>query len=137
MSTSIINVAAAVIVESGRILAARRRPGLHLEGFWEFPGGKIELGETPQQCLMRELCEEFGVSCRIGRYLGQSVYDYGEKRVCLVAYLVQIVDGALLPVDHDQILWLSPLDPPSLSWAPADVPLLAMAIDHLLSENSY
>lgn len=126
-----IDVAAAVIVADGKVLAARRRPGLHLAGYWEFPGGKIEAGESPQGCLQRELDEELGLSCLIGRYLGQSIYDYGDKRVCLVAYLASVVAGSLAPVDHDRILWLPAEELPALQWAPADVPLVELAIRHL------
>lgn len=136
MHPSILEVAAAVIVDQGRILAARRRVGLDLAGYWEFPGGKVEPGETRQQCLVRELFEEFGVSCSIGLYLGQSVFDYGTKIVRLHAYLVEVVDGAFTPVDHDQLLWLPPQQLSILRWAPADIPLLALVSAYLLAESS-
>ncbi len=126
-----IDVAAAVIIADGKVLTARRRPGLHLAGYWEFPGGKIEAGESPQGCLQRELDEELGLNCLIGQYLGQSIHDYGDKRVRLIAYLASVVAGSLAPVDHDRILWLSAEELPALQWAPADVPLVQLAIRHL------
>lgn len=134
MSQAAIDVAAAVIVAGDKVLAARRREGLHLAGFWEFPGGKIEPGETPRQCLVRELFEELGVWCRIGPYLGQSLFDYGEKQVRLLAYLAHVVDGELSPVDHDQLRWVASPELSLLRWAPADVPLLAMVADYLLGD---
>ncbi len=136
MKVSSVDVAAAVIVEAGKILAARRRPGLRLGGYWEFPGGKIEPGETPQQCLARELLEELGVTCRIGPYLGQSVYDYGESTIRLLAYRACRVGGTFTLTDHDQLLWLSPQQLPSLCWAPADIPLVATAIESLSAKIS-
>ena len=136
MNIGIVEVAAAVIVDQGRILAARRRTGLELAGYWEFPGGKVEPGETRQQCLIRELLEELGVSCRIGTYLGQSFFDYGTKRVRLHAYLARVVEGTFSPVDHDQLLWLPPQQLSSLPWAPADIPLLDLVTAQLLSEKS-
>ena len=86
MTKTIIDVTAAVIVKDGKVLAARRAPGKHLEGYWEFPGGKLEGNETPERCLERELTEEFSIRSRVGAYIGESVYDYGEKVVRLLGY---------------------------------------------------
>ena len=81
-----LKVAAAVIARDGLIMAARKRAGLHLAGYWEFPGGKIEPGETPEECLRRELWEEFGVRGEIGTFLGESTYSYGHNVVNLLGY---------------------------------------------------
>jgi 8-oxo-dGTP diphosphatase len=82
----LITVTAAIIQKENRIFAARRKRGRHLEGMWEFPGGKLEPGESPEVCLARELAEELGIKTTVGRYLGESVYDYGEKVIKLLAY---------------------------------------------------
>ena len=84
-----IDVTAAVIIADNQVLAARRKAGSHLAGFWEFPGGKIEAGETPEVCLQRELKEELGITSKIGRFLGESLYDYDVKIVRLMAYKVE------------------------------------------------
>ncbi len=132
-----IDVAAAIIERDGRVLAARRRPGIHLAGCWEFPGGKVEPGETPQACLVRELQEELGVQAQIGAFVGESVYDYGGKVVRLLAYRVGQVAGELHPVDHDALRWLLPDELPTLPWAPADVPLVEQYRARIGTERYY
>ena len=74
-----IDVAAAVILDNDKIFAARRKPGTHLEGYWEFPGGKVKTNETPEQCLFRELQEELCIITEVGQYIGESVHDYDTK----------------------------------------------------------
>lgn len=119
-----IIVTAAVIEKDGKILAARRGQGKHLEGLWEFPGGKLEVDETPEQCLVRELYEEFGIESRVGEFLGESVFDYGEKIIKLIAYQVSHLAGDFQLIDHDEIRWLSLGEVHDVEWAPADIPLL-------------
>lgn len=78
----IVDVTAAVIVKESAVFAAKRSPGKHLAGHWEFPGGKIEPGETPEQCLKRELKEELTIESEIGEFVAESIFDYGNKRIC-------------------------------------------------------
>ena len=94
---------------------------------WEFPGGKLEVGESPEDCLVRELAEEFGIEVEVGRYLGESVYDYGTKIIKLLAYQVTHVSGEFCLTDHDKLRWLSRTELHELEWAPADIPLLQSA----------
>lgn len=126
MTKTIINVTAALIVKDDKVLAARRGPGKHLEGYWEFPGGKLEKSETPEQCLERELTEEFRISSRVGAYIGESVYDYGEKVVRLLGYEVEHLSGEFELVDHDEIIWLKIDQLADVKWAPADIPLVEL-----------
>lgn len=119
-----INVCAAVIEKDGLVMAARRKTGSHLAGLWEFPGGKIEPGESPEKCLARELNEEFGIAAEIGMYVGESVHDYSNKVIRLLAYRVSTFEGTIVLIDHDEIKWLAPNELDSLEWAPADIPLV-------------
>jgi mutator protein MutT len=119
-----ITVAAAVISKNGLILAARKRKGLHLAGLWEFPGGKVEVGESPQSCLKRELREELAIECTIEAFIGESIYDYESKRVRLLGYYAVSNDSPIHLTDHDRICWLPPEELYTLNWAPADIPLV-------------
>ncbi len=124
MKKTTINVTAAIITRDGKVLAARRGPGKHLEGYWEFPGGKLEKNETPEGCLERELAEEFRIRSKAGAYIGESVYDYGEKIVRLLGYEVEHLSGDFELVDHDELRWLEVDQLSDVKWAPADIPLV-------------
>ncbi|RLA44482.1 MAG: 8-oxo-dGTP diphosphatase MutT [Gammaproteobacteria bacterium] len=123
-----IIVTAAIIQKQNCIFAARRAVGDHLEGLWEFPGGKLEPGESPEACLARELTEEFGIETEVGKYLGESVFDYGEKIIKLLAYQVTHVNGEFQLNDHDEMRWLARAEIYDVDWAPADIPLLETAL---------
>lgn len=127
-----ITVTAAIIVKNGLILAARKRPGLHLAGYWEFPGGKLEGEESPRECLQRELMEELGMHCEIGAFLAESVHDYGDKIIRLLGFHAQHIRGELLLTDHDAVRWLALEELTTLQWAPADIPLLETLVTHNL-----
>lgn len=121
-----IDVTAAIIVKAGRLFAARRKPGSHMAGFWEFPGGKLEPGETPEECLTRELAEEFGITVKVGTFFGESCYDYGTKVVRLLAYRVVHVAGDFELIAHDALHWLAINELDEVTWAPADVALVEL-----------
>lgn len=110
-------------------MAARRKPGSHLAGHWEFPGGKLEPGETEQECLARELREEFGVGALVGDFVAESVYDYGTKVIRLRGYRVTLLSGSLQFHDHDRVCWLPVEELGTLPWAPADLPILRSVIE--------
>ncbi len=120
-----IEVTAGVIENNNNILIARRKAGdRSLSGKWEFPGGKIEKGETPEECLKRELYEELGINVIVGDYLTTSEYKYGEKNIRLIVYRVWYVDGEFLLNAHDEVKWVKREDLPSYDLAEADKPVL-------------
>ena len=116
-------VAAAVIVHGDEILVVRRAPGQTLAGAWEFPGGKVELGESIEGCLQRELLEELGIDCEIGEFVAQSLYDYDHGRIRLVALRARIRAGVVKLTVHDKALWLGAKNLESVPLAPADIPI--------------
>lgn len=123
-----IDVTAAIIQQKKEILAARRKPAGHMGGYWEFPGGKIESGESPEQCLQRELKEELNIQTKIGSFFGESCYDYGTKEIRLLCYYAEYLGGTFSLRDHDAIRWLPVHQLLSLRWAPADIALVEKLI---------
>lgn len=121
-----IDVVAAIIVKNNQVFAARRKTGIHLAGYWELPGGKLEHGETPEQCLFRELQEELSITTKIGRYIGESLYDYGTKVIRLIAYQVEHIEGRFQLIEHDELRWLSVEELETVEWAPADIPIVEL-----------
>lgn len=117
-------VAAGVLEREGTILAARRKRGSHLEGHWEFPGGKLEPDESPEDCLVRELAEEIGVRVRPQEILEVVFHKYPEKSVLLLFYRCELLEGEPQPIECDEVRWVALADLPSLEWAPADVPFV-------------
>jgi 8-oxo-dGTP diphosphatase len=119
----ILDVAAAVIGRNGSVLVARRAKGQHLAQKWEFPGGKIEENESPQECLHRELREELGVTVEVGEFIGESVFSYPEKRVRLLAYHVKLLAGDITLTVHDRMHWVKIQDLSTVDLAEADIPI--------------
>jgi 8-oxo-dGTP diphosphatase len=120
-----IPVLAAVIERDGRVLVTRRLEGSHLSGFWEFPGGKCDPGETHEACLARELREELGVEARIGPELLVTEHAYPEKTVRLHFRRCEI-DGQPRPLLNQQMRWVSRDEMRALSFPEADRTLIVM-----------
>ncbi len=118
-----IRVTAAIIRRPGRILLARRQTGDHLAGHWEFPGGKIEDGESPEECLARELEEEFGVGAEIGAFVASSRHVYDEREIELLAYEAELASGDWILNSHDKACWVPTADLLAQHLAPADMPI--------------
>lgn len=120
----LISVTAALLIREARILIARRPAGDRLAGFWEFPGGKLERGETPRTCLKRELAEEFLIQTQLGRFIGQTEHHYAHMAVRLLVYQARIKRGRVQPTVHDAIQWATPVQMRQFQFAPADRPIV-------------
>ena len=114
-----IQVVAAVIREGDRIFAAQRGYGRAKDG-WEFPGGKIEPGETPAQALAREIREELGAEITVGEKLTQVEWDYPDFHLSMGCYWCAVVSGSLTLREHESARWLGPDELDMVDWLPAD-----------------
>lgn len=117
------DVTAAIIYKNKKVLIARRAPGEQHEGGWEFPGGKVEIGESPEACLKRELFEEFGIETSIKQFVTESVYEYASGEIRLLAYAVDIIAGEIMLSVHDCIAWVEIEDLLNYRLLPADIPI--------------
>ena len=110
---------------SGRVLACRRGAGRHLGGLWEFPGGKVEQDELPEEALARELYEELGIFVTVGPRLDPVVkWTDGIVTICLRAFWCTVCSGEPMAIEHAEIRWGEPSELEALEWAEADVPFL-------------
>ena len=118
-----IRVTAGIIVKDHRVLLAKRAKCSHLGGLWEFPGGKIENGESTVECLQRELEEELLIKIdpRTVTPFDVSYYEYGSKRVFLIGMTVAGYKGRIYPVEHEEIRWVEISKIETMSLAPADI----------------
>lgn len=119
-----MRVVAGVVINSGQVMIARRLARLRMGGLWEFPGGKVEPGESDQVALVRELREELNILVEVHEFLGQSIHDDGRGPVTLVAYRCTHVSGEVVLQDHDAVRYVYPHEFEQFEFAPADVPLL-------------
>ncbi len=113
-------VVAAAIERDGRYLAARRTRPADVAGLWEFPGGKVEPGETEEEALVREIREELGVEIAVGERI-PGEWPLRDDLV-LHLYVAALIDGEPAPLEqHDQVRWVAPADFDSVDWLPSDV----------------
>ena len=132
----VINVVCGIIQKDNRFLLACRKQGGSLAGYWEFPGGKVEQGETPQQALYRELKEELSIETEVGEHIGDSVFEYQDKTIYLKGYLTRYLSGEFELDSHDDIAWLTAGELLNYQLAPADVPLVQRLIEQLNVERA-
>ena len=119
-----VKVTAAILEKDGRIMIAQRKSTDHLAGKWEFPGGKIETGESPEACLARELNEEFHIDVSIGEYLGSILHHYDHISIELMAYRTFWDGGKINSTDHKDYKWVTIDELEQYDFAPADQPFV-------------
>jgi 8-oxo-dGTP diphosphatase len=118
-----IDVAGAVIFnDRNEILCAQRSPSMSQPGLWEFPGGKIEPGETPESCLIREIREELDCLIEVRERIADATHHYPGLAVRLITYRARILEGTPRPKEHARLVWLPLSEIAKLDWAPADIP---------------
>ena len=115
-----IEVAAAIITHNGRVFATQRGYGEFKDG-WEFPGGKMEPGETPQQALVREIQEELDTEIEVGELVETVEYDYPGFHLTMHCFLCTVRSGALVLKEHEAARWLTGEELNDVDWLPADV----------------
>nr|WP_269457234.1 (deoxy)nucleoside triphosphate pyrophosphohydrolase [Paraoerskovia marina] len=111
-----------MIIRDGMVLCAQRGPGGSLAGLWEFPGGKIEPGESPEVALVREIDEELGCAIAVGERVAYTEFEYDFGTVALATFYCRITGQAPTNREHTSIRWVKPADLDALGWAPADIP---------------
>lgn len=119
-----IQVACAIIEREGKVLATQRSKSMSLPLKWEFPGGKIHHGESPGECLRRELQEELGIEAAIGHPLPSVTHSYQTFSVTLHPFVGSIVAGEITLHEHAALAWLTPPELHTLDWAEADMPVI-------------
>jgi len=129
-----INVVGAVIQnQAGEVLCAKRSPKMAQGGLWEFPGGKIEPNETPEESLQREIREELGCEIAVGPQVADITYTYPNQVVRLITYRARLMGGQPTPREHAELRWVPVPQLSALEWAPADVPTVRRLQEGMLS----
>ena len=132
MKKYILEVGCAIIERQGKLLIAQRRDEDHLGGYWEFPGGKKEVGETIEECLTREVLEELAVVIKPRRLLREIVHSYPERDLCLFFWLCDWQDKEPRKIECQDFRWILPNELKNFKFPPADAGL----IEQLISSQS-
>jgi mutator protein MutT len=120
----VVEVSAALIFRDGKLLITQRLAQSHLGGLWEFPGGKLEAGESFEQCLIREIREELGVEISVGELFEEISHDYPEKSVRLKFFICQLLSGEPQPLDCAGVKWVAKTELAGFEFPAADARLL-------------
>lgn len=114
-----VEVVAAIIVREGKVFSTRRGYG-KWRGWWEFPGGKIEVGESPEEALVREIREELDAEIEVGELLETVEWDYPDFHLTMHCFLCSLLSDSMHLNEHEAAAWLSPETLDSVRWLPAD-----------------
>jgi 8-oxo-dGTP diphosphatase len=128
------DVTCAIIQKDGKVLSTQRSESMSLPLKWEFPGGKVEVGESKIACLHREVMEELHIKIDILQPLTPVVFDYKNRIIRLLPYLADYVSGDLFLTEHKDYEWLKQEELHSVDWAPADLPIVEEYLE-LVSKN--
>lgn len=125
-----VEVVAAVIQKDNKIFCAQRNLSKSMGGKWEFPGGKIEIGETREEALVREIKEELDSDIVVDEYLMTIEHDYNAFHITMHAYLCTLAKGELTLREHNDRIWLTKAELLKLDWTDADKPVVNQLIEH-------
>lgn len=125
-----VKVVAAIIINNGKVFATQRGYGEFKDG-WEFPGGKIEIGETPEQALVREIQEELDTQINVKEKIDTVEYDYPNFHLSMDCFICNIIKGDLILKEHEAAKWLSKDELYSVDWLPADKGLIEKIKEHI------
>ena len=130
-----VQVTAGLIWQEGRVLIAKRPEGTHLEGYWEFPGGKQKPGESLRDCLEREIREELGLTVRADEEVGTVEHEYYARVVCLHFFNCTCLAGEPRPLESQQLRWVHPVDLPKFTFPPPDREVIELLASEGLPER--
>jgi 8-oxo-dGTP diphosphatase len=129
-----IIVTAAVIINNKKVLIAQRKPGSYMEYKWEFPGGKLEAGETPQECVIREIKEELDMQIQPIDIYETVDFRHNERDMKLIVYLSSLVEGIGVPIECNDFRWITKDELGLYEFTPADIPVVEkLRIDKLIN----
>lgn len=126
-----LHVTCAIIEKGGTVLVAQRSSDMSMPLKWEFPGGKIHEGETPEECLRREIIEELNLELIIKDSLDLCTYRYPAFTITLYPFVCERKDGMPLVREHEEIRWVSPTELPDIAWAEADVAVMESYLNYI------
>jgi 8-oxo-dGTP diphosphatase len=126
-----VSVAAAIFIKDGKVFSAQRKDFGEMAKRWEFPGGKLEEGESGEEAIVREIKEELDTDIKVLKYLSTVEYQYETFFLTMSGYLCEILEGNLVLSEHLASKWLSKTELYSVPWADADIPLVK-AVEALL-----
>lgn len=130
------DVTCAIIRKNNMVLSTQRSESMSLPLKWEFPGGKVEAGESKIECLHREIMEELHIKIKILQPLSAVIFSYNDKTIRLLPYLADYVSGALFLTEHRAYKWLRENELSEVDWAPADLPIVEEYLELIRQKNS-
>ncbi|MNI15219.1 (deoxy)nucleoside triphosphate pyrophosphohydrolase [Sphingobacterium paramultivorum] len=125
----LITVVCGIIFKDDLVLICRRKPEKSLGGYWEFPGGKVEDGESNEESLLRELIEELNLKVKIKQHFFDTVHQYDNGAIKLISFICETENIASESTDHDQLEWVKVSDLLDWKLAPADIPIAKKLIE--------